>query len=583
MMRRFMPYLLVLLFFIALHGALVATGISPYLKGQLGDSDSYMRLLRVEALVSDLHSWFDSSVPRMNAPLGDNLNWTRPLDVLILAGALPLVAYADFTWHDAIYQAGSWLPPLLQILMAFALAWAAAPLLQPAQRPLVMLLSALLPVMIAYNMAGRPDQQTLLLIATIMMLGWATRGLMGQELALRAGLYAGLWAGFGLWVTVEAQFAYLALCGMIGLVWLERGKDELLDLLEGLALGFFIMVSIGMLAERGAAWQSIRELDKISLTHALFAVVNVAFCGFLATSARHAHAMGRILLTALWSGLALAGLIFFAPEMLQGPAGQIDPRVMQGFFLQIREMRPLWPLTLEDASLMLLWLGVPLVALPLWVAARPNPLLPWLPFAGVTAIFTLAALMHARFAQTAAPLACVLLVFAMAALTENLKGGKRLALRALILLTPLLTGIIALALMPEDGRAPPKCNVADIAPRLRELPEGIIMAPINYGPEILYMTGHSVIAGPYHRNTQGILDALEFFGSSSNARAQDIIKRRTARYVLSCPTMPDRPPQKRQNELAGKQANQQAGDEIPGWLAPISLPEGQDLRLYRVK
>jgi len=109
------------------------------------------------------------------------------------------------------------------------------------------------------------------------------------------------------------------------------------------------------------------------------------------------------------------------------------------------------------------------------------------------------------------------------------------------------------------------------------------MAPINYGPEILYMTGHSVIAGPYHRNTQGILDALEFFGSSSNARAQDIIKRRTARYVLSCPTMPDRPPQKRQNELAGKQANQQAGDEIPGWLAPISLPEGQDLRLYRVK
>ena len=149
MMRRFMPYLLVLLFFIALHGALVATGISPYLKGQLGDSDSYMRLLRVEALVSDLHSWFDSSVPRMNAPLGDNLNWTRPLDVLILAGALPLVAYADFTWHDAIYQAGSWLPPLLQILMAFALAWAAAPLLQPAQRPLVMLLSALLPVMIA--------------------------------------------------------------------------------------------------------------------------------------------------------------------------------------------------------------------------------------------------------------------------------------------------------------------------------------------------------------------------------------------------------------------------------------------------
>ena len=36
-----------------------------------------------------------------------------------------------------------------------------------------------------------------------------------------------------------------------------------------------------------------------------------------------------------------------------------------------------------------------------------------------------------------------------------------------------------------------------------------ILAFIFYGPEILYRTGYEVLATPYHRNAQGILDAYE--------------------------------------------------------------------------
>lgn len=570
-MTRAAPYLFIIFLLLAIHGALVATGVSPVLRGELGDTDPYMRLLRVELLATDIGSWFDSTIPGMNAPYGDELNWTRPLDVLIMAGALPLVAYGGMEWREAIFLAGAWLPPLLHIIMVLALAWAAAPLIPAAARPMLALLAGVVPIMLAYNMAGRPDQQTLLLIALLGMLGWVTRGLQDSFThPVRAGLLAGLSAGFGLWVTVEAQFAFVILTAVLGLLWLERGNERVLQVLEGLALGFFVMVSAGVLAERGGEWHSIRELDKISLSHALGAAVNVGLWGFLAATARHTAPIGRFILGAVWGALALGGVIFFAPELLKGPGGNIDPRVMQEFFLNIREMRPLWPVDVQTAGLMMLWLGVPLLALPLWLLWRPKKLLIWLPTLALVTAFTVLALMHARFAQMAAPLGCILLISLVVRLMEH----KRRIPAALIVLAPLLSGFIMVALAPVAATEKPSCKVTAIRAELAALPAGIIMAPLNFGPELLYFTQHQVVAGPYHRNTAGLLDAFDFFGGSGDTQARDILRQRGIRYVLSCPT--DRQPiPARQQALAQGKA--------PEWLIPLPLPEGQDLRLYQVK
>ena len=53
----------------------------------LADSDCYMHLIRA----SDLYhhgQWYDPVWIKSNAPFGEPLHWSRPFDVLLLAGAL---------------------------------------------------------------------------------------------------------------------------------------------------------------------------------------------------------------------------------------------------------------------------------------------------------------------------------------------------------------------------------------------------------------------------------------------------------------------------------------------------------------
>lgn len=72
----------------ALHVVLVPSGLVPAFETgsvNLFDPDSCTRLLRV----AQLHAtgrWYDPTLAAINAPFGLELHWTRPLDVLLLAG-----------------------------------------------------------------------------------------------------------------------------------------------------------------------------------------------------------------------------------------------------------------------------------------------------------------------------------------------------------------------------------------------------------------------------------------------------------------------------------------------------------------
>ena len=60
--------------------------IDLWTEGRFYDSDAYMRLQRV----AELHThgrWHDAQTQRTNAPNGETLHWTRPLDTMLLTGA----------------------------------------------------------------------------------------------------------------------------------------------------------------------------------------------------------------------------------------------------------------------------------------------------------------------------------------------------------------------------------------------------------------------------------------------------------------------------------------------------------------
>ncbi len=65
------------------------------------------------------------------------------------------------------------------------------------------------------------------------------------------------------------------------------------------------------------------------------------------------------------------------------------------------------------------------------------------------------------------------------------------------------------------------------------MPNGLVLAPLFYGSTVLKLSDHSVVAGPYHRNGQAILDTIHAMHRPP-ATAKAIIDARDVDYVAVC-------------------------------------------------
>ena len=111
-------------------------GATPLLDGSLMGTDGYMRLVRVEVL-HETGAWFDGRIALSNAPFGDTLHWTRPLDVLLLGAAWPLTPFLGF--EKALFWGGAFVSPLLLLATGYAMLWASKPLVDAESRPFVVI------------------------------------------------------------------------------------------------------------------------------------------------------------------------------------------------------------------------------------------------------------------------------------------------------------------------------------------------------------------------------------------------------------------------------------------------------------
>jgi hypothetical protein len=111
-------------------------------------------------------------------------------------------------------------------------------------------------------------------------------------------------------------------------------------------------------------------------------------------------------------------------------------------------------------------------------------------------------------------------------------------------------------------------------------PRGHILTFVDLGPRLVTLTHHDAIAGPYHRNSQAILDVMRAFrGDAANARA--IVERRRIDYVLICPNMSESTIY-RAEAPQGFYAQLSRG-QVPAWLEPVALPQDSPFRMWRVR
>ena len=578
--------------------ALLLPILLPVLQaGRLADIDGYSRLVRVQEL-RQTGAWYDGIDPRANAPFGVSSHWTRPLDALLLAGATLLQPFAGF--GRALYVWGAALSPLLYLLTAAVLVWAARPLLEPRARLLLALAFPVQFVMLMDSAPGMADHHALLLLILAATLGMTLRALPAPTRPGTA-LAAGALLALGLWISTELVLAIVLSGAALGLGWVLHGGNRAARNAWH-ALGLSAGIAVALLLERAPRDWLALEADRISILHLLPCLAALGFWTLMATTgsgARLGSRRGRAVAAALAALPVGALLLWLARAGLAASAQMEDPYVAPFFAMQYLE--PLLPVDASTTATFLVCLGAGVCAVPYLAAraartARTEAGEGWLLLALLAIGQLVAALRIGRLAGHAellllAPLGALL--SALLARLETRPAGPGRAVRGAAIAAALLLGPLALGAALIRWSPPPAERVnpfrpSDLSalypllaarPGPGDVPLTILALPGD-GPELLYRTPHRVVASPQHRGRDGIRDCLLFLDTADEAEARRLVEEREVDLaIVPLDTSWEAAlPVRERSFIARCLAGQ-----CPDWLRPLDVgPAASGVRVFSV-
>lgn len=550
------------------------------------DTDDAMRLTEVRDFLGG-QNWFDLVEHRLNTPYGGLIHWSRLIDLpeATLLGLLRL----PFGATGDVILAYAWplllLLPLLWLSARLSLRLAGRRALLPA-----LLLPAFSLITLAEFAPGRLDHHSAQILLALVMLECALAALQRPAAAIGAGVAAAAALGIG----IEALPIVGAIVVIFGLSWATdpRQAPALRDFGLSFALGTALALAQGVPPDRWLA----PMFDAISIVYATMAVLCAV--AFVLLPSLHLRTTGSRLAAGIVAGLVVVAIVIVLwPSILKGPYGMLDPWLVANWLDNISEAQtwaqsflsdPVYPIAVSVPVLLALGFA-------LWnVVRRRKGSGAWAIYAGTLAITMAIALLQIRAARFATPIAvpgCAALI-AVAWQKQSLRQGIAPALGVVggwLGSAGVAVGVLAtlgVMIVPDHAAATddtfrlPRqaCLMPSAFAGLAALPPARIMAPIDLGSHILAFTHHAVVAAPYHRNQEALLDAFHFFNEPIE-QARSILVARGVTLVVVCPAM---------KEVRGLVDHAPdsfvslfATGQLPGWLKDVSRP-ASPLRIYAV-
>jgi hypothetical protein len=445
---------------------------------------------------------------------------------------------------------------------------------------------------------SRPDHHGLQALFFLMALCGAIR-LLARGPDRLAEVVTAIGLGGGLWVSVEGLVTVTVPLVALGLRWIQGGASSWARVNARVTswCALVLAAAVGLDGPQAGALAVV--YDRISVVHLVaFGGVALFWWGVVATG------WGRSLLHravgCLGAAVLLAGgLSIPFPGLIRGPLVDVDPRIVPIWLDHVAEY-----VTLLESGPRVLVMGIGslVFALPgAWMAYRAGddrPRWAWGLILGALGWFAFLGLVHgtrwAYYVSLIAPipyswLAARVFVRARAARSTLVKAAVEVGAVALLSLAVPLSVAVAGSVAPRPDTkvafeaACPERELHRVLAALPSVrPGAAMLAPLWWGPEIVFRTELNVVSTPYHRNDQGILASRDLMLARSEEEVRAGLTAREIDYVLICRDQDWAPVL--DGELSGSLFERLQRRDPPPPLREVQLPQALSDRfgLWRV-
>ena len=581
-MERLRGNLPLLLIWLAVCAVLILVTRGQIMTGIGWDPDDQLRMVQLRDWLGG-QSWFDTTQYRIGEPDSQPMHWPRWIELPLASVFLLLKPVLGTTNAET---AAMVIVPLITLGIAM---WLVTKITEPLfDRTIALLAAALTATAVPVVAQIRPMRvdhhgwQIVLALTALWTMFWPEKR--------KGGIALGV--ALALWLSISLEGLPLSVAFIVLLVWrwvFQTGEGVRLfwTLLSFLAASFLFYF-----ATQGGFAVALNYCDAISPAHLLaFAAGAVIILpSILWLPANRAL---RVASMAVAGVAALAVLQAFAPQCMGGAFNTMDPIVREYWLVNVLEGLPIW---YQNGKAMVTLLGgsivVGLISMLYILRTRPEGIERGRLF--VLAYAFLWALLLSLFVQrataVAAAFALPFMAWAVHQVFARARALKRplsriFATAAVVFL--ILPGPLAVALFNavsddedsvEKSPASLACRSDKSLARLNSLPRSNILAPLDFGPRILLLTPHSVLATSHHRNDQAMADQIRIFTSAPGV-ARDLLEAHNIRFVVVCDAEP---------ELALYAKKQPDGlwaqlvkGRKPEWLQPVHIRDN-GLRIWRI-
>ena len=565
------------------------SGLTPVEKGKLADSDCYMHLIRASDLYKAGH-WYEPVLIKSNTPYGEGLHWSRPFDVLLLAGSIPLALFIDF--KSALFFWGVIISPLLLALTLIILNWSTRAVLSKDGPFLIGCVFVFQPILLSYFQAGRPDHHSLLILFFILSIGLVFRIILKPFNASLCYI-AGALTALSVWISIESTLLVATIIVTLALFWILENTDFSRKGLH-YSLALFITTGFNMILERPLNDLATCEFDRLSIVHFTIFGLTALFWIVVRVLNRRTKLFkprkNRLSFSLLAAATAALTIWLLFPKFYYGPFADVDPRIFPLWFSKISEVQPLLSKSVPFA-LSLPPIGMAIVCFPfllyllLWDNNIANKkcwlyiLLSLIPF-GIISLYQL------RWSAYTAALLSIPMTEIICRLLMRQNSQSSVLWRALkrtFIILIFATGFTAAGILADkaiETEKPaadtekisliPLCRYLNQAQSWQKRNLRILTDP-DFGAEILYRTRHEVV-GTANRYGPGILDTYDAMTADTDEKALRILQKRKIDLILLCPqsteaTFYSKPSQ------ASTFYQRLRQDTLPPWLNKVQLPD----------